>query len=361
MTSTNCHRCIVILAGALLWNIGNAAYAQGSVTLYGVMDTGLLYTSKTRNSTTSQSSGQQGSVITGGRGSSLFGLKGVEDLGGGVNAIFALESGISSSNGGIANSNGNVFGREAWVGLTGNFGTFKAGVQYSPFAISLIATDSRNVSYFGSMVPIYIGSVLVTGIFNSNSVSYTSPAIAGFRGSALLALGGEAGNFQAGRQYSFGLNYSHGPFMLSAAMYSGNSGGTPLSAPTSSTVPFNGRTVGASYRFDDLTVKAVLANFKVAGSFNNRVYGGGLSYSITRTATVDTGVWYTIDGNDSRNHSIMAATGLNYGMSKLTSLYGQVGFVHNQGKMNTGLSTNGALHGAQGTTIGIDIGIRHMF
>ncbi|WP_321891716.1 porin [Burkholderia cenocepacia] len=361
MTSTNSRLCIAILIGALLWNFGAAAHAQGSTMLYGILDTGLLFTSKTRNPATGQSAGQQGSVITGGRGSSLFGLKGAEDLGGGVKAVFTLESGINTANGGLANSNGNLFGREAWVGVTGNFGTVKAGVQYSPFALSLIATDSRNVSYFGSMVPIYIGSVLVTGIFNSNAVSYTSPTIAGFRGSALLALGGEVGNFQAGRQYSFGLNYNNGPFMLSAAMYNGNSGGMTSSAPASSTVPFTGRTIGASYRFDDLTVKAVFANFKVAGALDSHVYGGGISYFLTRTVNLDAGVWYTIDGNDARNHSIMAATGLNYSLSKSTSLYGQAGFVNNHGKMNTGLSTNGALFGAPGTTAGANLGIRHMF
>ncbi|KVL46553.1 porin [Burkholderia cepacia] len=366
MTSTNCRRCIVILAGALLWGVGTTARAQGSVILYGVVDTGILYTSKTRNPATGQSAGQQSSIITGGRGSSLFGLKGTEDLGGGVKAIFALESGISSANGGMANSNGNLFGREAWVGVTGNFGTVKAGVQYSPFALSLMATDARNVSFFGGMVPIYIGSAAVTGIFNSNAVSYTSPTIAGFRGNALFALGGEAGNFQAGRQYSFGLTYNNGPFMLSAALYNGNSGGKASSVPASSTVPFTGRTVGASYRFDDLTVKAVFANFKVAKAFNgpafnSHVYGGGLSYSVTRTANVDAGIWYTIDRNDSRNRSIMAAAGLNYRLSAVTSLYGQIGFVNNRGKMNTGLSTNGALFGAQGTTVGADVGIRHVF
>ncbi|KVK98249.1 porin [Burkholderia cepacia] len=361
MTSTNCRHGIAILAGALLGSFGMAAHAQSSVTLYGIVDSGLLYTSKTLNPATGQSAGHQLSFITGGRSPSLFGLKGTEDLGGGVKAIFALESGIDAANGGLADSNGNFFGRQAWVGVTGNFGTVKAGEQYSPFALSLIATDPRGVSYFGSIVPIYIGSAFVTGIFNSNSVSYTSPTIAGFQGSALLALGGEAGNFQAGRQYSLGLNYNNGPFVLSAAMYDGNSRGTASTTPTPSTVQFTGRTVGASYRFGDLTMKAVFVNFKVASSFDSRVYGGGLSYSVTPAANVDAGVWYTSDGNDTRNHSIMAATGLNYSLSKATSLYGQVGFVNNHGKMNTGLSTNGALFGVQGTTVGADVGIRHMF
>ena len=349
------------IAGALLGTIVLPAHAQSSVTLYGVVDAGLLYTSKSLNPATGQNAGHQVSMITGGMTPSLFGLKGTEDLGGGLKAIFTLESGIDITNGGYADSNGNLFGRQAWVGVASDYGTVKAGVQYSPFVLSLISTDARSASYFGSGVPIYVGSVLVTGIFNSNAMSYSSPTIAGFQGSAMLAFGGVAGNFQAGRQYSASLNYTYGPLLISAAMYSGNAGGTAASTPVPSTVPFFGRTIGASYRYNELTVKAVFVNYKIAGSFDNRVYGGGLAYQFTPTVNVDAGVWYTSDGNDSDNHSILAAAGLTYSLSKATLLYGQVGYVNNHGMMNTGLSTNGALYGVTGSTFGTAVGIRHLF
>ncbi|WP_207003768.1 porin [Trinickia mobilis] len=106
---------------------------------------------------------------------------------------------------------------------------------------------------------------------------------------------------------------------------------------------------------------AVFVNYKVAGSFDSRVYGGGLSYRFTPVTNVDAGVWHTSDGNDTNDHSNMAATGLTYSLSKATLLYGQCGFVDNRGKMNTGLSTNGALFGAAGTTLGSAVGIRHLF
>lgn len=350
-----------ILLCASLASIGTIAHAQGSVTLYGIVDSGILYTSKTLNPATGQNAGHQLSLITGGLSPSLFGLKGTEDLGGGVKAIFDLESGINLANGGVADSNGNFFGRQAWVGVTSDMGTVKAGLQYSPFALSLITSDPRNVSFFGSMVPIYIGGVLVTGIFNSNAISYASPTIAGLQGSAMLALGGTAGDFQAGRQYSASLSYKLGQFVIDAAMYSGNPGGTAASTPTPSTVAFSGRTIGASYRFDKLTVKLVFVNYKIAGSFDDRVYGGGFSYDVTPAVNIDAGVWATSDGNDTNNHSLLAATGLTYSLSKSTACYGQFGFVNNHGTMNTGLSTNGALLGVRGSTFGADVGIRHMF
>ncbi|WP_425126780.1 porin [Burkholderia cepacia] len=338
-----------------------AARAQSSVTLYGVVDAGILYTSKTVNPATGQNAGHQFSMVTGGMTPSLFGLKGTEDLGGGVKAIFTLESGIDIAKGSFTDSNGNMFGRQAWVGLASPYGTVKAGVQFSPFVLSLISTDARDVSYFGSGVPIYVGSVFVTGIFNSNAVSYTSPTIGGFQGAAMLALGGVAGDFQAGRQYSASLKYTYGPLLVSAAMYNGNAGGTAASTPVPSTVPFTGRTIGATYQYRDLTVKASFVGYKISGSFDNRVYSGGLSYQITPAVNADAGVWYTSDGNDTRNHSIMAATGVTYSLSKATLLYGQFGFVNNHGKMNTGLSTNDALFGASGSTFGSAVGIRHLF
>ncbi|MGF6552294.1 putative porin [Paraburkholderia youngii] len=361
MTSIYPRTRIAVFIGLLPGILGMTAHAQSSVTLYGILDAGLLYTSRTLDPVTGQNAGHQFSFISGGFGPSLFGLRGTEDLGGGVQAIFALESGIDMANGGFNDSNGNLFGRQAWVGVVGGFGTVKAGLQYSPFALSIIGTDPRNTSSFGSGVPLYIGNVFVTGVFNPNAISYTSPTIAGFQGSALFALGGTPGNFQAGRQYSASVDYHAGPFAVSAAMYSGNAGGTATTTPIPSTVEFSGRTIGASYQAGDLTVKVNYVNYKVAGSFDNRVYGAGASYFVTPATNVNAGVWYTSDGNDTSNHSVMAAAGLMYNLSKATLLYGQVGFVNNHGKMDTGLSLHGALFGVQGSTVGADVGIRHTF
>ena len=90
-----------------------------------------------------------------------------------MKATFVLESGIDIPSGALGNSNGNLFGRQAWIGLSGNFGAVKAGLQYSPFVLSLIGTDPRDVAYFGSGAVIYVDSVLVTGLFNQNAVSYS--------------------------------------------------------------------------------------------------------------------------------------------------------------------------------------------
>lgn len=349
-----------IAAGVITMALAGTAHAQGSVTLYGVVDAGLLYTSKTLDSQTGQNAGKQFSLIDSGSAPSQFGLKGEEDLGGGVKAEFRLESGISVANGGLGISNGNFFGRQAWVGLNSNYGEIKAGLQFSPFFLALYRIDPRNTSTFGSGAVIYVDNVLATGVFNSNAVSYTSPVIAGFQASVLYALGGEAGNFAAGRQYSADLKYDNGTLMIDAAFYNGNSGGTGQT-PIPTTVEFFGRMLGISYKISALTIKASFSSYKVAGSFSNNVYGGGLEYYVTPALDLTSGVWYTTDRNDSSNHSILGSIGTQYSLSKATSLYTQIGVVNNHGAMNTGLSINGALFGAVGTTFGVDVGIRHTF
>ncbi|MGQ7932548.1 porin [Paraburkholderia sp. D1E] len=349
------------VALALFVGLTSCVYAQGNLTLYGIMDDSLSYVSKTLNSSTGRDAGHQIAMVDGQMFGSRFGMTGVEDLGGETHVSFKLESGINIANGSIGNSNGNLFGRQAWLQVDGNFGSVTAGVQFSPFVLALIESDARGASNFGSLAPIYVGSVLTTGLFNSNAITYASPTFAGLQGSVMLALGGEAGNFRAARQYSGSLTYDRNGVFANAAFYSGNAGDATTSAPASSTVAFAGRTISAGYKFSNLTLRAVFVDFKIAGSFDSRVYGGGVSYAATPALTVDAGAWLTRDGNNSNNHSILAATGVRYSLSKRTMLYTQFGYVSNSGKMDTGFSSDGPLYEAPGGTFGANVGITHTF
>ncbi|CAB3788512.1 Outer membrane porin protein 32 [Paraburkholderia caffeinitolerans] len=348
---------LVVAAAA---TVSGMAQAQGSVTLYGVVDAGFQYVSRTANAQ-GQNAGRTFAMTDGGAGPSVFGLRGAEDLGGGLKAIFGLESGISLANGGFNNSNGNFFGRQAWVGLTGPFGSVKAGEQFSPFFLTLFDSDPRGFSSFGSGIVPYGDNVFLTGAVNARAVSYSSPKIAGFEGSVLFAPGGVAGDFQAGRQWGASLKYDNGTVMVNAAVYDGNPDGQPTPVPTG--VAFWGRTLGFAYRFQSLTVKASFVNYKVAGAFNSNVYGGGVDYTGFAQFDLNGGVWYTSDRNDTSNHSLMGAAGVNYLLSKRTTLYGQFAVVNNHGAMNTGFSVSmpQILTGVSGTTFGANLGIRHVF
>lgn len=348
-------------AVALFGGLTGVVHAQSNVTLYGVLDSGVLFTSRTFNPQTTGNGPHQWSMIDGGLSGSRWGMTGSEDLGGGTKAIFTLESGISTVNGRLGNSNGNLFGRMAYVGIDSNLGTVKAGVQYSPFVLSIINTEPRSATYFGSGAVIYLGSVLTTGLFTPNAISYTSPVVAGLQGSAMLALGGEAGDFQAGRQYSARLKYTWENAVVDAALFSGNAGGSAASTPVPTTIAFTGRTIGASYGWGPATLRASFTSYKIAGSFDEKVYAAGIQYLITPGIGANAGAWVVHDGNDTANHSLMVSAGLEYYLSKRTTLYGQVAVVNNHGLMHTGLSANGALYGATGTTTGVTLGIHHAF
>ncbi|SOE99626.1 porin [Burkholderia sp. OK233] len=106
------------------------SHAQGSVTLYGVIDEGVNYQSNAAgNRLFNLSSG----VIQGSR----WGLRGAEDLGGGTRAIFVLENGFDVNTGALGQGS-RMFGRQAYVGLSSDtYGTLMAGRQYDSVVTSL--------------------------------------------------------------------------------------------------------------------------------------------------------------------------------------------------------------------------------
>lgn len=352
---------VLVVTTGLMFAAG--AHAQSSVTLYGMADAGLLFLSKTRN-TSGGDGGRLVSFTDSGLVPSLLGLTGKEDLGGGLSAEFKLESGIDIANGGFNDSNGNFFGRQAYVGLTGGFGEIKAGLQFSPFFDTLFDLDPRGLSQFGSSLPIYLNNAAATGVFNANALSYTSPRMAGLQGSVMFALGGAAGNFAAGRQYSASLSYQWSGLTIDAAFYDGNPGGTVQTIPPS-TLGFEGRMIGAAYQYGKLTAKVSFTNYKMAETgANNNVYGGGVDYALTPAVDLNGGIWYISNRNDRSSHSLMSALGASYFLSKATTLYTQVGTVSNRGQASLGLQVGDApasLSAPYGTTVGATIGIRHVF
>ncbi|WP_176046378.1 porin [Burkholderia sp. BCC1644] len=343
------------------------SWAQSSVTLYGTLDTGLLFTSKTHNPTTGTNGGKQVSLINGGLEPSNFGLFGQEDLGGGLKATFRLESGVSVVNGGFDNSNGNFFGRQAWLAVDGNFGQLKAGVQYSPFVLAIYEADPRNAGQFGTAFSVY-GANTFVGSFNPNAITYTSPKFAGFSASAMYAFGGIPGDYRAAQQYSVSARYEFHGLVVNAAMYDSSSARNAAGL-TIFQQPFLGRMLGLSYHFGTFAVKGSFTSYKlpttVAGGVTNggtnNVWNLGFDYYPLPQLDINSGVWYIRDPQDANNHTLLGALTTRYFLSKATSLYAEVGAVNNHGRQKFGLSIDNALYGAPGTTIGAIIGINKRF
>lgn len=203
-----------------------AAMAQSSVTLYGVADV-FVGSTKTENNGAGQ---RQTAVTSGGVNGSRWGLKGAEDLGGGMKAIFVLESGFNLDNGTSA-QDGQLFGRQAFVGLESGFGTVSLGRQYSAYyALQTATNHNYDANTFNASIPVFGNGLKdYTGRVD-NSIAYNSPSFSGFSGAVVYSFGENknapatatpvfAGNVNgdATDNASLHIKYANGPVLVGYA------------------------------------------------------------------------------------------------------------------------------------------------
>lgn len=190
-----------------------SASAQSSVTLYGTLD---QYYSRLKSSSGSTiSSIEDGSTLR-----SRLGFRGEEDLGGGYQAKFTLESGLSANSGAPADAT-RGFDRQSWVGLAMPVGEFRFGRQNTAifYRGSYIDFTSRTL---GSVVNAFGAPARY-----DNDMSYLSPRLAGFMFEAHYALGETTAGFSSQAVYQTAVDYLDGPFR---AGYAGITGKAPAGA-----------------------------------------------------------------------------------------------------------------------------------
>lgn len=284
--------------GGTLVMISVAAHAQSSVTLYGLTDVGVTYLN-------SAQTGKIGGHLNGGSqialtdahttglSGSRWGLRGAEDLGGGLQAIFVLENGFMVNSGALAQG-GAEFGRQAYVGLvSNNAGTVTAGRQYDPLVESV---QQFSAPYWAGYMSSHVGDVDNLSNTNriNNSIKYTSPSFFGIRAAALYSFGGVAGNQTQNQIWSLGASFIGGAFSMGAGYlnarnpnvsFYGNtpskglatadnlgslgSASTPQSSPgfagyaSANTLEIIGG--GAAYTLSQTTVTAALTNTRFEG------------------------------------------------------------------------------------------------
>lgn len=169
-----------LLAVAVLGTAAGFACAA-DVTLYGIADAGLVYTNKqvkdTENGVTDKEKSHKFDMQSGVSSGSRFGLKGTEDLGNGLKVGFKLENGFNTDDGTLGND-GRLFGREASLTVSGDFGALSMGRMgglgsgagtYNLFTVTADAFDGGNVDTFG----------LVTTDRYDNMITYQTPKFAG--------------------------------------------------------------------------------------------------------------------------------------------------------------------------------------
>jgi predicted porin len=348
---------------ALLGAAG-AAQAQNSVTLYGVIDAGVGYV-KTNT-------GARWGFIDGTLSGDRWGLKGSEDLGGGIKAIFDLENGFDIGDGQLGQG-GREFGRQAYVGLSSNaYGTGTIGRQYDPLVDMVQPITADN--YFGSIfatpgdVDNYDNSLRV-----SNAVKYVSPNFAGLQFEGLYAFSGLAGRTGQGYTYSGAVTYNNGPLGIAAGYFLATNPSPTAGAfragwdPTaSSDAIFEGainngyvtaKSIGIArggiqYAFGPFTAGASYSNaqYKPDGDstfVSTEKYNIGnafLNYQATPAILLAVGYSYEkASGNTSATYN-QASLGADYSLSKRTDVYAVGAYQHASG---TQLNPDGTTSAAQ--------------
>lgn len=371
--------------------MAGAAHAQSSVTLYGTIDTSLTYV---RNADGGKNLWALGNSSAGNLSGSRWGLKGSEDLGGGLAAIFQLENGFNPSTGGLGQGN-RIFGRQAYVGLASNqYGSITLGRQYDPL-IDLVQPITAD-NYFGS---VFATAGDVDNYDNSfrvdNAVKYTSPVIAGLQFEAMYSLGGVAGSTGSKQSYSAAVSYANGPLSLAGGyFYAANANATTGNRTTWSSTSdgtFDGA-INTGYQtahsigIARVAGQYVLGAFTVGAGYSNAQYRrdgasvfaknehyntaqGFVNYQASAALLVGVGYSFTKSGGNTAANYHQASVGADYNLSKRTDVYMTAAYQHANGTTANG--AGGAMpaqasigsYGYNGTKNQalVNLGLRHRF
>jgi predicted porin len=253
------------IPAAIACLLAGPAHAQSSVTLYGTIDAGLDYIS---NQKSPAGAGPAYGVQSGNVSTSRWGLRGNEDLGDGLGAVFTLENGFNGANGKFGNG-GDEFGRQAWVGLSSRrWGTVTLGRQYD-FLVDFVAPLSATGSGFGGNIADhpYDNDNLANDTRMNDAVKFSSANYGGFSFGGAYGFSNQGGGAGNNNAYSVGAQYVSGPVDLAVAYLQSNqpggvnapqNTGGSLSSSDGDAMLVGGRWrtfgAGAHYAFDHATV-----------------------------------------------------------------------------------------------------------
>ncbi|MGZ2748695.1 porin [Burkholderia stagnalis] len=369
-----------LVALAALGTFAGMAHAQSSVTLYGIVDAGMLYTNNVKGKSLWQ-------LASGNESGSRWGLTGTEDLGGGLKAIFKLENGFNVNNGTLGQG-GREFGRQAYVGLKSDtIGTFTMGRQYNaiqdyvaPLAVSSVLTQFATHPFDNDN--------LNNTFRTDNSVKYATPVIAGFQAEALYAFSNST-NFANNRAYSVGATYANGPLNLGAgyarAQQPGLVGGALIGNPSAATAttPSNPYSLspsrldqwgaGGTFAIGQVTVGLLYTGslFTNAGSLQSGVmpkgtihfqnYEGSVRYQLTPALVLALGETYTsVHQSGVSGHYLQTSGGAQYLLSKRTDVYANAFYQKASSNLQANIdAAGGAASGS--SQLAVVVGIRHKF
>jgi predicted porin len=341
----------LIAAAALIAAASAQAQSASStnVTLYGVVDLFVQYGHG--------GAGTQTSVQSGGVSGSRFGLKGSEDLGGGLQAKFQLEQGINADTGSLGQG-GLAWGRQAWVGVSSNdWGTLSAGRQYIPQYTIL-----DNLDTFGTGA----GSAAESGVVSTtsradNSVVYQSNAVNGFAGTAMYAAGETTtGSKSNANKYALGGTYGNGPLSAGVAV-------SVFKRATDANFDARYVLVTAAYDLGVAKVSGALQSVRNLGGVDAKDRSEamvGVNVPVTDVDVVSAQVGASRTSHTSGGAAVQWSLGEAHTLSKRTKVYAVASFINNGAA--TAYTTDAATGSGPVTSAGKDVsslqvGIRHAF
>lgn len=280
-----CRRAVALAAGM---TIAGAAAAQSNVTLYGMVDSAVTYVNNQNGASNVYL--RQGNLYA-----SKWGLRGREDLGGGTAAIFDVQAGFDLNTGAAASA-GQLFNRQAFVGLQDNkFGTATIGRQYTPYYQFVGPLTGSNL--LTGATGAHPGDIdgLDTTIRINNSIVYTTPTYAGLQASVMYAFGGQAGSTGKGSTISAALRYDNGPVSVGAGYLRLNNAATTTGFDSASTGSFGTSVLNQGYvSARALQQWAAAANY----SFGNFILGANVSHVAylpgSRSIFTDSAIFNTV-------------------------------------------------------------------
>lgn len=339
-----------LLALAVLGAFAGAASAQTSVTIYGVIDASVQYRDVDGNGATAGTTWLQSSGRMSG---SRLGFRGTEDLGGGLSAIFTLENGFNVDDG--TQAQGRLFGRQAWVGLQGGFGTVRVGRIPTVAFSSSVAVDPFGASAsHGSQRMFGAGQYDADPFLRANNtLSYTSANYSGLTGTLAYSFGETREQFAANRTKQAGLSYVNGPINGQFAYIK-----TTAASIVAGVDSVTSYLIGGSYDFGVVKPFAAFVNtkFEDAGvaSVKDRNYLLGVSAPVSAAGTM-LASWIRNDVRDVDDGTEdQFSVGYVHNLSKRTNVY--TAFSLNKADVNGGVNAPDDESAKL-----LSVGVRHSF
>lgn len=325
----------------VLLGVSGLASAQSALTVYGSIDGGVRYATNAD----AEGNGKLTMTSNGTSMSNRLGFKGVEDLGGGYNAHFALESGFINGTGALDVPN-TLFNRTATLGIGGAFGSIDVGRQYTVASRTIAVYEP-----FAFRFPLSTYAVAASAGFRFNNDIQYSGTLGPVTVRAEYAPGEQAGSVNNGTAKAIGASYSLGSVAFGGAY-------TRRTLPVAAAYRENSHfTLGAAYNGGPLRLAVGYADEKQeTGALDNtsRYSWLGGEYLITPFVKVGSAYYWnkTETAGTAGKRDTLILTSY-YTLSKRSSLYAEIDRTNFDGKL--------AMSAAQTRQTGVSIGVNHLF